>query len=78
MIGPIIQQSTWRGLVNSVKVGDLVRMKTHETGLVGIVVGLHPRQSKPMGMQIGIKWFKGSGKTDWEPESWLEVVSESR
>jgi hypothetical protein len=27
--------------------------------------------------QIGIKWFGGSGKVDWEPEPWLEVVSES-
>ena len=64
--------------MSRIKTGDLVRMKTHETGLVGIVVDLHPRQSKPMGRQIAIKWFKGSGKTDWEPESWLEVVSESR
>jgi hypothetical protein len=57
------------------KVGDLVRMKTHETGLVGIVVDRDYHHSS---IQIGIKWFKGSGKTDWEPESWLEVVSESR
>ena len=61
--------------MNSVKVGDLVRMKTHETGLVGIVVDRDYHRSS---IQIGIKWFKGSGKVDWEPESWLEVVSESR
>ena len=59
------------------KVGDLVRMKTHDTGLVGIVLETHvPRVS--CNAQIGIKWFKGSGKVDWEPEPWLEVVSESR
>ena len=65
-----------------IKTGDLVRMKTHDTGLVGIVLELHPAdlyadhpQAAP---QIGIKWFGGSGKMDWEPESWLEVVSESR
>ena len=61
-----------------IKTGDLVRMKTHETGLVGIVVGRYPKYTDTGSIQIGIKWFKGSGKTDWEPESWLEVVSESR
>jgi len=64
--------------VNSVKIGDLVRMKTHETGLVGIVVGRHAGWKATHSAQIGIKWFGGSGKTDWEPEAWLEVVSESR
>ena len=59
----------------SVKVGDLVKMKTHDTGLVGIVVD---RNHHPNSTQIGIKWIGGSGKMDWEPESWLEVVSESR
>ncbi len=61
-----------------IKTGDLVRMKTHETGLVGIVVGRHPVAISTTPTQIGIKWFGGSGKTDWEPESWLEVVSESK
>ena len=63
-----------------IKTGDLVRMKDvrYDSDLVGIVVDFHPRESKPVGRQIGIKWFKGSGKVDWEPESWLEVVSESR
>jgi hypothetical protein len=62
------------------KVGDLVSMKTHDTGLVGIVLEVYQAMSnKPTGgVQIGIKWFGGSGKMDWEPESWLEVVSESR
>ena len=63
--------------MNSVKVGDLVSMKTHDTGLVGIVLAIHMRGVSD-NAQIGIKWFEGSGKMDWEPESWLEVVSESR
>ena len=61
-----------------IKKGDLVRMHTHDTGLVGIVVDRHPKAISTTPTQIGIKWFGGSGKTDWEPESWLEVVSESR
>ena len=68
--------------MNRIKTGDLVRMKDtmYDSDLVGIVVDRHPGdlmhpQHTP---QIGIKWFGGSGKTDWEPESWLEVVSESK
>jgi hypothetical protein len=57
------------------KVGDLVRMKTHDTGLIGIVLDRDYHRSS---IQIGILWFGGSGKMDWEPEQWLEVVSESR
>ena len=64
-----------------IKTGDLVSMKTHDTGLVGIVLEREPPSGKSDGYitaQIGIKWFGGSGKMDWEPEAWLEVVSESR
>ena len=63
-----------------IKKGDLVRMKTHETGLVGIVVDRQPEDPdwRKHCAQIGIKWFGGSGKMDWEPEPWLEVISESR
>ena len=64
--------------MNRIKTGDLVRMSTHNTGLVGIVMGRYPKHTDTGPIQIGIKWFGGSGKTDWEPESWLEVVSESR
>ena len=60
------------------QVGDLVRMKTHNTGLFGIVMGRYPKHATTGPIQIGIKWFKGSGKVEWEPENWLEVVSESR
>ena len=63
-----------------IKTGDLVRMKDtmYDSKLVGIVMGRYPKCTDTGAIQIGIKWFKGSGKTDWEPESWLEVVSESR
>jgi len=57
------------------KVGDLVRMKTHETGLIGIVVA-RSRPASPA--HISIQWFGSSGKVQQEPENWLEVVSESR
>ena len=58
------------------KVGDLVRMKSgmYESKLLGIVLG---RSGHTNSTQIAIKWFGGSGSIDWEPESWLEVLSES-
>ena len=62
-----------------IKIGDLVKMKTHDTGLVGIVLERHPiaiGTTSPA--QIGIQWCSRSGKVEWEPEGWLEVVSESR
>ena len=60
-----------------INIGDLVRMKTHDTGFIGIVLAIYYRGLSDSA-QIGIKWFKGSGKVDWEPESWLEVISENR
>ena len=65
-------------MMRVIKVGDLVKMGTHDTGLVGIVLERHPKAISTTPAQIGIKWFGGSGKTDWEPEAWLEVVSEGR
>ena len=70
--------------MNSVKVGDLVRMKTHDTGLVGLVVDRYPKYTDTGPIQIGIKWLLcpgrplRAGSIQWEPEAWLEVVSESR
>jgi hypothetical protein len=61
--------------MNSVKKGDLVKMRDYDTDLVGIVVD---RSHHPNSTQIAIKWFGGANSIDWEPESWLEVVSESR
>jgi hypothetical protein len=61
-----------------IKKGDLVKMSTHDTGLVGIVIDRHPKAISTTPAQVGIMWTGGSGKMDWEPEAWLEVVSESR
>ena len=61
-----------------IKKGDLVRMHTHDTGLVGIVIDRHPKAISTTPAQVGIMWTGGSGNVDWEPEAWLEVVSESR
>ena len=60
---------------NRPRVGDLVRMHTHDTGLVGIVVERHPKAISTTPAQLGIMWTGGSGKIDWEPEGWLEVES---
>ena len=67
--------------MSRIKVGDLVRMPTHATGLVGIVLGVNPVEDISISHcpQIGIKWFGGQyNKVEWEPEAWLEVVSASR
>ena len=63
-----------------IKIGDLVKMQDryYVTDTVGIVVDKHPRVGWTQKSQIGIHWFGGSGKVEWEPEGWLEVVSESR
>ena len=63
-----------------IKIGDLVKMQDryYVTDTVGIVVDREPRDLWAHRPQIGICWFGGSGKIEWEPESWLEVVSESR
>ena len=62
-----------------IRIGDLVKMKTHDTGLVGIVLERHPiANGATSPAQIGIQWCSRSGKVEWEPEGWLEVVSESR
>ena len=61
------------------KIGDLVKMKTHATGLVGIVTGIYPCERARKHRQIGIHWFASQcNKVEWEPEAWVEVVSESR
>ena len=66
-----------------IKIGDLVKMKgsQYDTGIVGIVVDRDYHHSST---QIGIKWLLCPGRSlvagsiQWEPEAWLEVVSESR
>ena len=61
-----------------IRIGDLVKMWTHNTGLVGIVLERHPKAISTTPAQIGIKWFNGTNSFEWEPEGWLEVVSEGR
>ena len=61
-----------------IRKGDLVKMRTHETGLVGIVIDRHPKAISTTPAHLGIMWTGGSGKMDWEPEGWLEVVSAGR
>ena len=61
-----------------VRIGDLVTMYTHDTGLIGIVIDRKPVAISTTPAQIGIKWFNGTNSFEWEPEGWLEVISESR
>jgi hypothetical protein len=61
--------------VLGIKIGDLVRMKAHDTGLVGIVVDRDYHRSS---IQVSIMWCGGSNKMAWEPESWVEVISGAR
>ena len=51
-----------------------MKMKHYDTGLVGLVVDVH-RSELHKSVQVGIMWVPKPGKVEWEPESWLEVVS---
>ena len=53
-----------------------MKMKHYDTGLVGLVVDVH-RSELHKSVQVGIMWVPKPGKVEWEPESWLEVISES-
>ena len=57
------------------KVGDLVKVKDYDTDLVGIVLERKMRGRTP---NVAIKWFGAYIEVQWEPVSWLEVISESR
>ncbi len=59
-----------------IKIGDLVKMQDRydTTDTIGIVVDKQPRNPEARKPQIGIHWFGGSGKIEWEPEGWLEIV----
>ena len=59
-----------------VRIGDLVTMYTHDTGLIGIVLDREPKAISTTPAQLGIMWFNGSNSFEWEPEGWLEVISE--
>ena len=58
-----------------IRIGDLVTMYTHDTGLIGLVLDRKPKAISTTPAQICIKWFNGGGSVEWEPEGWLEVVS---
>ena len=60
--------------MTQVSIGDLVKMKStrYDSKLLGIVLA---RDDHKNSNQIAITWLGGSGSVDWEPESWLEVIS---
>jgi len=58
--------------VNSIKVGDLVKMKTHDTGLVGLVID---RDHHPNSTQIAIKWCGGSDRDQVKPDIHLTTFT---
>ena len=66
------------------KVGDLVTMPgscyrdRDGTPALGVVVDLgNDIEAEGRTRRIGILWNDGD-RVDWEPEQWLEVISESR
>ena len=61
-----------------VRIGDLVTMYTHDTGLIGVVIDRKPVAISTTPAQLCIKWFNSGGSVEWEPEGWLEGVSEGR
>tara|TARA_R100000152_G_C6677648_1_gene112334 strand:- start:411 stop:608 length:198 start_codon:yes stop_codon:yes gene_type:complete len=64
------------------KIGDLVTMPGAADQSIGVVVSVTPPKGKPQwwyrGRRVAILWCDGYGEIDWEPSTWLEVVSESR
>jgi len=68
------------------KVGDLVIMPDslhghYDPPAIGVVVKMPfvgPNGEKQQTPRVGIYWMDGDGHVDWEPMSWLEVVSENR
>ena len=56
------------------KIGDLVTMDTHDTGMIGIITHMNPRGAGRTAL-VGIHWFGGSGITSWEPHAWLRQVT---
>lgn len=64
-----------------IKLGDLVAMKSHDTGFVGIVMHTPPpsRGKGPVPL-VGVYWMGISklGNLSYEPQAWLEVLSEGK
>lgn len=61
-----------------IRIGDLVTMYTHDTGLIGVVLDRKPKAISTTPAQIGIKWFNKANGFEWEPEGWLEIVSKAQ
>jgi hypothetical protein len=61
---------------DSMNVGDLVKLKTHDR-FIGIVLERHPKAISTTPAQIRIKWLNGDGSIAWEPEGWVKVVSDA-
>ncbi len=62
-----------------IKKGDLVRMKDryYSSEMIGIAMDREPKAISTTPAQIAIHWFDVN-RVEWEPEGWVEVVSESR
>ena len=59
-------------------IGDLVKMRDYDTGLLGVVIDIHRHDQWLQSAQVGIRWLSKPNKVEWEPDRWLEVVSEGR
>jgi hypothetical protein len=57
------------------KVGDLVKVKDYDAGVIGIVLEKKMCGHTP---NVAIKWSGAYIEVQWEPESWLEVISAGR
>jgi hypothetical protein len=57
------------------QVGDLVKVKDYDTDLVGIVLERKICGRTP---NVAVRWFGAAIEVQWEPVSWLEVISASR
>ena len=61
--------------MNRIKIGDLVKVKDYDTDLVGIVLERKICGRTP---NVAVRWFGAAIEVQWEPVSWLEVISASR
>ena len=64
------------------KVGDLVHMPNSQwslgAGIVAKMPYVGPNGEQQQTPRVGVIWLEGDGCVDWEPITWLEVISESR
>ena len=64
------------------KVGDLVHMPNSQwnlgAGIVAKMPYIGPNGEQQQTPRVGVYWPDGGGEIDWEPLTWLEVISESR